>query len=68
MSNTQKQLESFHQFAQQRINEDPALSESLEALRRGIADAHAGRVRPAQDVFADLADRYGASLDKSRSA
>jgi len=83
MASTQEQLESFHQFAQQRINVDPEalsmdelylmwrtqnpddveLAESLEALKRGMADAQAGRTRPARDVFSDLADRFGADLE-----
>lgn len=35
------------------------------ALERGLADADAGRVHPAQEVFGELRARY-AMLDKSR--
>ena len=39
------------------------LAESLRALRRGISDYESGRTRPAEEVFQDLAKRYGANLD-----
>ena len=39
------------------------LTESLDALRRGISDYESGRSSPAEEVFQDLAKRYGASLD-----
>jgi hypothetical protein len=35
------------------------LGASLAALAEGLADADADRVRPARDVFEDLAARYG---------
>lgn len=38
------------------------LSESLSALVGGLADGAAGRVRPAKDVFRDLAARYRTSI------
>jgi len=34
------------------------------AIARGIADAEAGRVKPAQDVFARLEAKYKAQADK----
>ena len=37
---------------------DRELQDSLRALEEGIADAQAGRVRPAEEVFDDLAARY----------
>ncbi|MBX3438620.1 MAG: type II toxin-antitoxin system HicB family antitoxin [Planctomycetaceae bacterium] len=40
------------------------LEESVRALEEGLADAAAGRVRPAEDVFRDLAARYGAELSE----
>ncbi|MBV5266479.1 type II toxin-antitoxin system ParD family antitoxin [Pinisolibacter aquiterrae] len=36
------------------------------ALARGLADADAGRVLAAEDVFAELKHRYGASSDDPR--
>ena len=36
------------------------LEESLHAMEEGIADAKAGRVRPAADVARDLSARYSA--------
>lgn len=35
------------------------LEASLAALQEGLADADAGHIRPARDVFEDLASRYG---------
>ncbi len=43
--------------------DESQLRESMEALRRGLADAQAGRVRAAVDVFGDLAERYDAELE-----
>lgn len=43
------------------------LSESLSALEAGLADAAAGRVRPAKDVFRDLAARYRTSSSSCES-
>lgn len=37
---------------------DEELQESLRALQEGIADAEAGRVRPAAEVFSELQARY----------
>jgi hypothetical protein len=39
------------------------LQESLESLRRGIADAEAGRVRPADDVIEELRHRIEAASE-----
>lgn len=39
------------------------LGESLAGLRQGIADYEDGRIRPADEVFRDLSERYGAKLD-----
>lgn len=36
------------------------------ALARGIADAEAGRVVPAEQMFADLRARYQAMADKKK--
>ncbi|MFL9828064.1 type II toxin-antitoxin system ParD family antitoxin [Rhodoplanes sp. SY1] len=36
------------------------------ALARGVADADAGRVHPADELFAELRARYGAATDGSR--
>jgi len=35
-----------------------------EALARGIADADAGRVRPAEEVFAELRAKYQAMIGR----
>lgn len=34
------------------------LQESVQAIRRGVQDAHAGRIRPATEVFEELRARY----------
>jgi hypothetical protein len=45
-----------------------ALEALDEAIARGIADADAGRVKPAEVVFAELKARYAAvPLDDARS-
>ena len=36
-------------------------AETLAALQEGLADVAAGRMRPAQDVFQDLAIKYALS-------
>jgi len=40
------------------------LAELDAALARGIADAEAGRVVPAEEVFAELRARYQAMADR----
>jgi Arc/MetJ-type ribon-helix-helix transcriptional regulator len=51
---------------------EPELSETEEhdavvaALRRSEEDVAAGRVRPAEDVFGDIAARYGIILPEVR--
>jgi len=47
----------------QTLNSDE-LKESLHALEQGIADVAAGRVRPVEDVFQDLAARYDVDFSK----
>lgn len=39
---------------------DEEIASSLASLDRGLADIDAGRYRPAEDVFRDLAERYQA--------
>lgn len=59
--------ESLQDLVDLWLAESPESSEleaSLAALREGLADADAGRVRPARDVFEDLASRYGVDLPK----
>ena len=34
----------------------------MERIRQGMADADAGRVRPAEDVFAEIGKKHGWSL------
>ena len=34
-------------------------AETLAAIREGLADAEAGRVRPAEQFFAEMRDKYG---------
>ncbi|MBN9890566.1 hypothetical protein [Salipiger abyssi] len=36
--------------------------EALPAIRRGLADSRAGRGRPAEEVFAELEERYRAMM------
>jgi len=43
---------------------EAALSRLDAALARGIADADAGRVRPAEEVFAELRAKYQAMIDR----
>ena len=38
--------------------------ETIEGVRRGIADMKAGRTRPAEDVFRDLFEKYGIPEDE----
>ncbi len=38
------------------------------AVMRGVADGEAGRVKPAEDVFDRLADKYAAMADARGSA
>jgi antitoxin ParD1/3/4 len=45
---------------------EAALRRLDAALARGIADADAGRVRPAEEVFAELRARYEALAEQSR--
>ena len=40
---------------------EAALAQMYAAIDRGIADADAGRVSPAEDVFAEMRSRYGAA-------
>jgi antitoxin ParD1/3/4 len=41
------------------------LAELDEKLARGLADIEAGRVHPAEEVFAELKARYQAMVDKA---
>ena len=43
---------------------EAALSRLDAALARGIADADAGRVRPAEEVFAELRAKYQSMIDR----
>jgi hypothetical protein len=57
--------ESLQELVDLWLAESPDVKEleaSLAALREGLADADAGRVRPARDVFEDLATRYSVDL------
>jgi prevent-host-death family protein len=47
--------------AYQRLMDIAALADEREGVRQGDEDAAAGRVRPAEDVFADVRKRYGLS-------
>jgi antitoxin ParD1/3/4 len=38
--------------------EERDYAECVEGIRRGLADVAAGRVRPAEEVFADLERKY----------
>lgn len=73
MSVTLTELESFHQFAQQKLADGGAESlaelarewqaarereEVHEALREATEDLHAGRFRPAADVSRDLRRKF----------
>ena len=75
MSATRDQLESFQKFAAERLaagGVEPSFDELLiewqdlhdreeinEAIRRGIADADAGRHQPAEQVMAELREEFG---------
>lgn len=77
MSATRDQLESFQQFAANRLataDVEPSFDELLiewqdlqereeinEAIRRGIADFEAGRHESAEKVMADLREEFGLS-------
>jgi antitoxin ParD1/3/4 len=37
------------------------------AILRGLADAEAGRVRPAEEVFAELKARFQGMIDQNQS-
>jgi len=68
-------VESFYQFASKRLvttDVEPSFDELLiewqdlqereeinEAIRRGIADANAGRHKPAEQVMAELREDFG---------
>ncbi|QDT62933.1 hypothetical protein [Calycomorphotria hydatis] len=68
MSSTVKnELSEFHQFLSRKLNNsetdvspEEVLAEwrerqaTLESVQRGLADAEAGRVRPAEEVLAEL--------------
>jgi antitoxin ParD1/3/4 len=43
---------------------EAALARLDAALARGIADIEAGRVYPAEDVFAELEAKYAAMIDQ----
>ena len=45
---------------------EAALARLDAALARGIADADAGRFRPAEDVFAELRAKYEAMIEHNR--
>jgi len=47
--------------AYQRLMDIAALADEREGVRQGDEDAAAGRVRPAEDVFADMRKQYGLS-------
>jgi antitoxin ParD1/3/4 len=40
------------------VFDGPDLGDDEEAIREGLADIEAGRVRDAEDVFRDLRERY----------
>jgi prevent-host-death family protein len=46
--------ESYEEFLRQKDR-----IETIEGVRRGIADMKAGRTRPAEEVFRDLFEKYG---------
>ena len=59
--------ESLQDLVDLWLAESPESSEfvtSLAALKEGLADADAGRVRPARAVFEDLAARYSVDLSE----
>lgn len=72
---TQQELDSFHRFATQKLNNGGAglsleecldlwrlrqgRDESVAAIRQGIADADTGRTRSLADVEAALCDEFG---------
>ena len=74
MSTTRNQVDSFHQFAIQRLENgggEPSFSDLLldwdsatnredinAAIREGIADVNAGRTRPACEVTEELRTKY----------
>jgi hypothetical protein len=73
MSISLEQLESFHRFAQQKLQTGEAESiaelarqweivrereEVNEAIREGLEDLKAGRYRPAADVSRDMRRKY----------
>lgn len=76
---TQNDLDSFHQFASERITNSPlALSfddlvvewlshrdrhEINAAIEEGLADVEAGRHRPASDVTDELRQKHGLSSE-----
>jgi antitoxin ParD1/3/4 len=37
------------------------------AILRGLADAEAGRIRPAEEVFAELKARFQGAIDQNQS-
>ena len=45
--------------------DDPAWqAETLEGIRRGVADVEAGRVRPAKEALQEIAERLGLKIDR----
>ncbi len=46
--------ESYEEFLRQKDR-----IETIEGVRRGIADMKAGRTRPAEEVFRDLFEKFG---------
>jgi hypothetical protein len=73
MSLSLEQLDSFHRFAQQKLQAGGAESiaelarqweivrerdEVNQAIREGLEDVNAGRYRPAADVSRDMRRKY----------
>ena len=53
---------TYLEWLVERANEqESARADTLAACREGLADVAAGRTRPAQDVFQDLATKYAIS-------
>ncbi len=58
---------SFDELVEQWLLEtqcDAEIQDSGASLTRGLADIAAGRVRPAEDVFRDLGQRYQVELEQ----
>ena len=43
---------------EENLANEPLDAETIAAIERGIQDAEAGRVRPAEEVFEELRQRY----------